>query len=168
MKKAIIFISIIFVSACFICSCSDDNNNNANPTIDGEWKADILTIFSEKYYEDIDPYVKKAFNDVLADKKIRRVFDDESKSVTTFYIDEENPIEQYFTETYEIKKDSLYLKNGNTVSVYHFSVSEHILTNQWKVNRDQLAAILSKMDKAPVAAMLPDDYEGTIKFVEKR
>lgn len=168
MKRAIIFLSVVFMSAYLICSCSDDNNDNTRPTIAGEWKADILTIYSEKYYDDIDPYVKKAFNDVLAEKKIRRVFDDESESVKTFYTDDENPIEQYFTETYEIKKDSLYLKNGNTVFAYHFSVSEHILTNQWKVDRDQLAAILSKMDKAPVAAMLPDDYQGTIKFVEKR
>ena len=167
MKKITTYLTLILSSICIFSSCSDDDNN-PSPTVAGEWNAFSLTIYSETYNQDIDPYVQKAFNDVLEENKISRVFDESSKTVKTTYINSLGSEVLYSTENYETKGESLYLTSGNVTNKYEYSVSTPILTTQWNVNRDQLTAILSKMDKAPVAAILPDDYQGVIKFEERR
>jgi len=167
MKKILTSVIIIFLSIYFFSSCSD-SDDTPQPNIGAEWNAYSLTILSEAYNQDIDPYVRKAFNDVLAENKITRIFDEGNKTVKTSYINSLGSEVLYSTENYEIKDDSIYLTNGNVVNKYQLILSNPILITKWTVNRDQLTTLLSKMDKAPVAAILPDDYQGIITFEERR
>jgi hypothetical protein len=165
MKKAIISLLIILP---FIYACSDSDNDTPTPTIAGEWSAQTLTIHSSSYDEDIDPYVKKAFSDILEENKIKRIFTSENNTVETKYTNSLGSEVIYSTQTYEIKKDSLYLKSNNNTTSCHFSVSEQILTTRWQVDKKELVAILLDMEKQGVAMIIPEDYTGTITFIEKR
>ena len=165
MKKAIISLLVILP---FIYSCSDSDNDTTTPSIAGEWSTQTLTIYSSTYDEDIDPYVKKAFSDILEENKITRTFTSENNTVVTKYINSLGSEVIYSSQTYEIQKDSLYLKSNNSTTSCHFSVSDQILTTRWQVNKKELVAILLDMEKQGVAMIIPEDYTGTITFVEKR
>lgn len=168
MKKILTILLTLPLVVLFLCSCSSDDSDPISSSITGEWETSTLTIYSSTYNETADPYVKKAFNDVLTENKIKRIFKEEGKTVETSYTNSDGTEIIYANEAYEIKKDSLYLThNGNTKS-YRYTLSQNILTTEWDVNKTQLTTILSQMDKASVAIRLPDDYSGKITFVEKR